>query len=69
VDLAVSYVPGATGYVQQFREITYEGVITYCDETGNCASRPNTLTTAPGYDSMTGLGSIGPDFIADLSSP
>jgi subtilase family serine protease len=68
VDHAFTYVSGATGYIQQFREITYEGVITYCDETGNCASRPNTLTTAPGYDSMTGLGSIGPDFIADLSS-
>ncbi len=69
VDQASAYVPGATGYIEQFREITYEGVITYCDETGNCASRPNTLTTAPGYDSMTGLGSPGPDFIADLSSP
>ncbi len=69
VDQASTYVPGAAGYVEQFREITYEGVITYCDETGNCASRPNTLSTAPGYDSMTGLGSIGPDFIADLSSP
>jgi len=69
VDQASTYVPGATGYIEQFREITYEGVITYCDETGNCASRPNTLTTAPGYDSMTGLGSPGPDFIADLSSP
>lgn len=69
VDQASAYVPGATGYIEQFREITYEGVITYCDETGNCASRPNTLTTAPGYNSMTGLGSPGPDFIADLSSP
>jgi subtilase family serine protease len=69
VDHAFTYVSGATGFIQQFREITYEGVITYCDETGNCASRPNTLTTAPGYDSLTGLGSIGPDFIADLSRP
>ncbi len=67
VDQASTYVPGAKGFIQQFREVTYEGVITYCDATGNCASRPNTLSTAPGYDSMTGLGSIGPSFVADLA--
>lgn len=67
VDLASTYVPGAKGFIQQFREVTYEGVMTYCDTTGNCASRPNTLSTAPGYDSMTGLGSIGPSFVADLA--
>ena len=67
VDRASTYVPGAKGFIRQFREVTYEGVITYCDETGNCASRPNTLSTAPGYDSMTGLGSIGPSFVADLA--
>ena len=66
-DFANVEVPNAKGFVSQFREITYEGVITYCDETGNCATRPNTLSTAPGYDSMTGLGSIGPSFVADLA--
>ena len=68
-DLASTYVPGAKGFIQQFREVTYEGVLTYCDETGNCATRPNTLSTAPGYDSMTGLGSIGRSFVADLAHP
>jgi subtilase family serine protease len=67
VDQASTYVPGAKGFIRQFREVTYEGVLTYCDETGNCATRPNTLSTAPGYDSMTGLGSIGPGFVADLA--
>jgi subtilase family serine protease len=61
------YAAGATGFVDSFVEFTYEGPITYCDETGNCATRPNTLSTAKGYDSMTGLGSIGPHFITDLS--
>jgi subtilase family serine protease len=69
VDLASTYVPGARGFIQQFREVTYEGVLTYCDETGNCATRPNTLSTAPGYDSMTGLGSVGPSFVRALSRP
>jgi subtilase family serine protease len=67
VDHADTYVADAKGYIQSFRELTYEGVITYCDETGNCATRPTTLSTAKGYNSMTGLGSIGPDFIANLS--
>jgi len=67
VDHAFTYVPSAKGYIQSFREITYEGAITYCDATGNCATRPNTLSTASGYDSMTGLGSIGPDFVTDLA--
>jgi subtilase family serine protease len=66
-DLASTYVPGAKGLISQFREVTYEGVITYCDATGNCATRPNTLSTAPGYDSMTGLGSIGPSFVSALA--
>jgi subtilase family serine protease len=67
VDHANTYVPGATGFIQSFRELTYEGAITYCDATGNCATRPNTLTTAKGYDSMTGLGSTGPNFVSDLA--
>jgi subtilase family serine protease len=68
VDHAFTYLgPGAKGFLYSFRELTYEGTITYCDGTGNCASRPNTLSTAKGYDSMTGIGSIGPKFISDLS--
>jgi len=69
VDHAFTYIPGAKGFLYSFRQLTWEGVIVYCDATGNCASRPNTLSTAKGYDSMTGLGSIGPDFVNDLASP
>jgi subtilase family serine protease len=69
VDHAFTYLgPGAKGNLDSFRELTYEGTITYCDTTGNCATRPNTLSTAKGYDSMTGLGAIGPKFISDLSN-
>jgi subtilase family serine protease len=67
VDHASALVPGTKGFIQSFRELTYEGAITYCDATGNCATRPNTLTTANGYDSMTGLGSTGPNFVSDLA--
>jgi subtilase family serine protease len=67
VDHGDTYISGAKGFLYSFRELTYEGPIVYCDETGNCASRPNTLSTAKGYDSMTGLGSTGPKFIGDLA--
>jgi subtilase family serine protease len=68
VDHAFTYIQNGKGLLYSFRELTYEGTITYCDATGNCASRPNTLSTAKGYDSMTGLGTIGPNFITDLGS-
>ena len=38
----------------------------YCDGTGNCASRPDTLSAGPGYNSLTGLGTLGPNFVEDL---
>ncbi len=69
VDHAFTYLgSGAKGFVEQFRELTFEGTITYCDATGNCATRPNTLSTAKGYDSMTGLGAPGPNFVTDLGA-
>ena len=60
-------VDASTGYIVSLRVIQYEGLETYCDGTGNCASRDVTLSTGAGYDSMTGLGSVGPTFIASLS--
>jgi subtilase family serine protease len=54
------------GYLVSMRTITYAGPETYCDGTGNCATRNVTLTTGKGYDSLTGLGSIGSKFIAAM---
>jgi subtilase family serine protease len=68
-DKASTYIgPGAKGFVYSFREITFTGKVTYCDETGNCATRKMTQTVTPGYDSLTGLGSIGPNFVTDLAN-
>jgi subtilase family serine protease len=60
-------VDSADGYNVFVRAIGYSGPETWCDATDNCATRPVTLTAAPGFDSLTGLGSIGPSFIQDLS--
>jgi subtilase family serine protease len=56
------------GYIVSLRAIDYQGIETYCDATGNCASRPVSVDTAPGFDGMTGIGSVGPDFIARMAS-
>jgi subtilase family serine protease len=60
-------IDSSNGYVISMRTLNYAGPETYCDGTGNCATRPYTLTTAPGFDAMTGLGSIGPKFVGVLS--
>ena len=56
-------VDSSSGYVVSLRTFDYQGPETYCDGTGNCATRPVTLTTTKGFDSMTGLGSVGPAFL------
>jgi subtilase family serine protease len=59
-------INGKHGYVMSMRALQYEGPETYCDGTGNCATRDVSLTTTPGFDSMTGIGSIGSKFIATM---
>jgi len=66
VDFA-NTVDATNGYAVSVRAINYAGPETYCDGTGNCATRPVTLTTVPGFDGLTGLGSAGPSFIRTLS--
>jgi subtilase family serine protease len=60
-------VDASNGYIVSARAINYAGPETYCDGTGNCATRNVTLTATPGFDSLTGLGSVGSRFIAILS--
>jgi len=53
----------SSGFVVSLRAIDYQGVETYCDGTGNCASRLVTVNTASGFDGMTGIGTVGTAFI------
>jgi subtilase family serine protease len=55
------------GYIVSLRVLDYEGPETYCDGTGNCATRNVTVNAAHGYDGLTGLGSPGLSFITDLA--
>ena len=58
---------GTSGYADSFRELYFPGPEVFCDTTGNCASRPDTQSAAPGYDSLTGLGSPGTNFVDALA--
>ena len=60
-------VNAAGGFVMSMRPLNYQGPETYCDATGHCMTGPVTITTRPGFDSMTGLGSPGARFIATLA--
>ncbi len=39
----------------------------YCDGTNNCVTRPDTQSAGPGFNSLTGLGTLGPDFLEDVA--
>ena len=56
------------GYLVSLRVLDYEGLETYCDATGNCASRHVELNTTPGFDSMTGIGTVGPQWVSRLAA-
>jgi subtilase family serine protease len=66
VDFA-NAVNASAGYIVSLRPLNYEGPETYCDATGNCATRNVSLTTGPGFDSMTGMGSVNSRFIPVIS--
>jgi subtilase family serine protease len=61
-------VDNSDGFNVSLRTINYEGPQEYCDGTGHCISTTDgALSTAEGFDSMTGLGSISPKFLSVLS--
>src|SRR5712691_3303335 len=60
-------VDSTDGFNVSLRAINYAGPETYCDATGNCATRKVTLTTTPGFDSLTGLGTISSKFLATMA--
>ena len=60
-------VNAGSGFVVSLRVIDYEGLETYCDATGNCASRLVTLNAAKGFDGITGIGSVGAQFLARVA--
>lgn len=66
VDFANTVDP-ASGYIVSARAINYAGPETFCDGSGNCETRNVTLTAGPGFDGLTGLGSVSPRFVSALA--
>ena len=62
-------IDASQGFLYSTRIIDYEGQEQFCNDDGLCASRDVALTTAPGFDGMTGLGSPGDSFVQTLSAP
>ncbi|MGH3405831.1 MAG: S53 family peptidase [Streptosporangiaceae bacterium] len=60
-------VNSSGGFLVSLRTIDYQGPETYCDGTGNCATRPVTNSPGPGFDGLTGLGTVGSKFLYYLS--
>ena len=68
----VDYANGITtarGLLYSTRLIDYQGPETYCDGTGNCATRNVDISVLPGYDDMTGLGAPSTGFTTALARP
>jgi subtilase family serine protease len=57
------------GTLTSVRVLGFEGLEVYCSGTGNCTEQDVALSTARGFDSMTGIGSPGTGLIAALAKP
>lgn len=70
-DVRNDYIDGVNaeeGILTSVRVMDYQGKEEYCSGTGNCTKQKVALETAPGFDSMTGIGTPGPDLIAALAA-
>jgi subtilase family serine protease len=68
----VDYLNGlnpAAGTLTSVRILDYQGLEVFCSGTGNCTEQDVALSTAKGFDSMTGIGTAGVGLIAALAKP
>jgi subtilase family serine protease len=63
----VDGVDAEEGIVTSVRTLEYEGKEKYCKPNGKCTSQKITLSTAPGFDSMTGIGTPSTGLLAALA--
>jgi subtilase family serine protease len=57
------------GTITSVRTLEYEGKEVFCSGSGNCTHQKVALNTAPGFDSMTGLGTPTGELVSDLAKP
>jgi subtilase family serine protease len=71
-DVRVDYLNGVDakeGTITSVRTLDYQGKEKFCSGTGSCTTQKVAIETAPGFDSMTGIGSPGNGLIAALAKP
>ena len=61
-------VDAGEGILTSARVLGYEGRETFCSGTGNCTHQKVALNAAPGFDSMTGLGTPTGGLMAALTA-
>jgi subtilase family serine protease len=70
IDNFVNEANSEEGLFTTIRTLGYEGKEAHCEpEGGTCVEHKLTLHAAKGYDSMTGIGSPGQQFIQELAAP
>jgi subtilase family serine protease len=61
-------IDSADGILYSTRIIDYEGPETFCDTNDNCSTRKVAISTARGFDAMTGLGAPTGNFVRALAN-
>jgi hypothetical protein len=61
-------VDAKEGTITSVRTLDYQGQERFCEE-ATCTEAPVSLSTAPGFDSMTGIGTPSSGLVAALSKP
>ena len=56
------------GLLTSVRTLEYEGKVKFCAANGTCSKEKVTLHTAPGFDSMTGIGTPGEGLVGALAA-
>jgi subtilase family serine protease len=56
------------GVITSVRTLDYQGKEKFCSGTGNCTHQKVAIETAPGFDSMTGIGTPASGLIAALAA-
>ncbi len=65
----VNGVDAKEGTITSVRTLDYQGREVFCSGTGNCTRQLVALNTAPGFDSMTGLGTPAAGLVPALATP
>jgi subtilase family serine protease len=61
-------VDAEEGTITSVRTLDYQGREVFCSGTGNCTRQKVALDTAPGFDSMTGIGTPASGLLAALAT-